>query len=380
MEFQAEKFIMNTHLNKRKTTHSLFVISMIVALGLLVNINTADAEPYLAIKNNMKCSTCHVNPLGGGMRTSFGNIYGHTQLPKKVGDFSSAEMGKISDFLSLGGNLRYNAEHSSDDADNTSSTFRVDSAQLYLAITPKDTGLTFYLDQQVAPGAAVNREAYLQYNFLGQHYIKAGKMYSPFGLRIEDDNALVRQVSGFNFDSSDNGVELGLEFDQATVNFFITNGTSAVSNNDDNFQYGVRAEKIFSNFRIGSTAVLNTADDADRQLFNLYGGLHIGDFTFLGEIDWITTERATGSDQNQLVGLIEVNYQWMQGLNIKLTGEYFDPDNDIDENHENRLSLVAEYTPISNLQLRTGIRISEGIPQQPQRSNDKFFLQAHLYF
>jgi hypothetical protein len=42
--------------------------------------------------------------------------------------------------------------------------------------------------------------------------------------------------------------------------------------------------------------------------------------------------------------------------------------------------LVAEYTPISNLQLRTGIRISEGIPQQPQRSTEKFFLQAHLYF
>jgi hypothetical protein len=371
---------MNTHLNSHQPTQLFWLISIIVMLGLLLNVNTVQAEPYLAIKNNMKCSTCHVNPLGGGLRTSFGNIYGHTQLPQKVGDFSSAEMGKISSFLGLGGNLRYNAEHSSDDADNTSSTFRVDSAQLYLAITPTDTGLTFYLDQQVAPGAAVNREAYLQYNFSGQHYIKAGKMYSPFGLRIEDDSALVRQVSGFNFDSSDNGVELGLEFDQATVNFFVTNGTSAVSNNDDNFQYGVRAEKIFSNFRIGSTAVLNTADDADRQLFNLYGGIHWGDFTFLGEVDWITTERATGSDLNQLVGLIEVNYQWMQGLNFKLTGEYFDPDNDIDENHENRVSLVAEYTPISNLQLRTGIRISEGIPQQPQRSTEKFFLQAHLYF
>jgi hypothetical protein len=160
---------MNTHLNSHQPTQLFWLISIIVMLGLLLNVNTVQAEPYLAIKNNMKCSTCHVNPLGGGLRTSFGNIYGHTQLPQKVGDFSSAEMGKISSFLGLGGNLRYNAEHSSDDADNTSSTFRVDSAQLYLAITPTDTGLTFYLDQQVAPGAAVNREAYLQYNFSGQH-------------------------------------------------------------------------------------------------------------------------------------------------------------------------------------------------------------------
>lgn len=371
---------MNMH---SKNNHNCFLIKLLLVIFIatcLLTIGAAKAEPYLAIKNNMKCSACHVNPLGGGMRTSFGNIYGHTQLPQKVGDFSSAEMGKINSFLGLGGDLRYNAEHSGDDADNSSSTFKIDSAQLYIAITPKGSGLTLYLDQQVAPGAAVNREAYLQYNFAGQHYIKAGKMYSPFGLRIEDDSALVRQVSGFNFDSSDNGVELGLEFEQATVNFFITNGTTAVSNDDDNFQYGVRAEKIFSNFRLGSTAVLNSSDDADRQLFNLYGGVHWGDFTLLGEVDWINTERVLGSDLSQLVGLIEMNYQWMQGLNLKITAEYFDPDNDIDENHQNRFSLVTEYTPISNLQLRAGVRVSEGIPQQPQRSNEKFFLQAHVYF
>ena len=371
---------MNTHL---KNNHNFFLVNLlwlIFVATFLLTIGVAKAEPYLAIKNNLKCAACHVNPLGGGMRTSFGNIYGHTQLPQKVGDFSSAEMGKINSFIGIGGNLRYNAEHSRDDADNTSSTFRVDSAQLYIAITPKGSGLTIYFDQQVAPGTSVNREAYLQYNFSAQHYIKAGKMYSPFGLRIEDDSALVRQVSSFNFDSSDNGIELGLEFEQATINFFITNGTSAVSNDDDNFQYGVRAEKIFSQFRIGSTAVLNNSDDAKRQLFNLYGGIHWGDFTFLGEVDWISTERALGSDLTQLVGLIEMNYQWMQGLNLKLSAEYFDPDNDIDENHENRISLLAEYTPLSNIQLRVGIRASEGIPQQPQRSNEKFFLQAHLYF
>ena len=371
---------MNTHL---KNNHNCLLIKLhwfiFIAICLL-NIGVAKAEPYLAIKNNMKCSVCHVNPLGGGMRTSFGNNYGYNQLPLKVADFSSADIGKINSFLGLGGNLRYNAEHSGDDANNSTSTFRIDSAQLYIAITPKDSGLTLYLDQQVAPGAAVNREAYLQYNFSGMHYIKAGKMYSPFGLRIEDDSALVRQVSGFNFDSSDNGVELGLEFKRVTVNFFITNGTTAVSNNDDKFQYGVRAEKIFSHFRIGSTAVLNSSNDADRQLFNLYGGVHWGDFTFLGEVDWINTERVLGTDLSQLVGLIEMNYQWMQGLNLKLTAEYFDPDSDIDENHQNRFSFVAEYTPISNLQLRAGIRASDGIPQQPQRSNEKFFLQAHVYF
>ena len=165
------------------------------------------AEPYLAVKNNLKCSACHVNPIGGGARNTFGNIYGHSQMTKNVSDFTSAEVGKINDFLSIGGNLRYNAERSSNDAGDDTATFRIDSAQLYVSVTPKDSGLTFYLDQQVGPGAALNREAFVLYKFSGNHYIKAGKMYVPFGLRLEDDTSFVRQVTGFNFDSSDNGVE-----------------------------------------------------------------------------------------------------------------------------------------------------------------------------
>ena len=351
----------------------LFIITCLFSVNSL-------AEPYLAVKNKMKCSSCHINPLGGGARNSFGNFFGHGQLPSGVSDFTSAEVGKISDFLSIGGNLRYNAEHSSDDADNQSSTFRVDSAQLYIAVTPKDTGITFYIDQQIAPGAAVNREAFVMYRFDSSHYIKAGKMYVPFGLRLEDDSAFVRQVTGFNFDSSDNGLELGLDYGQSTINLFVTNGTSSVANNDDKFLYGVRAEHLFSNFRLGTTALVNTADEGEQSMFNLYGGVSFGDLTLLAEVDWINTEQNNADDETQLVGLLELNYQLKQGLNLKFTSEYYDPNDNIEQNHETRLSFVAEYTPISNLQLRVGIRSSEGIPQQPERSGEKFFVQTHLYF
>jgi hypothetical protein len=341
---------------------------------------TVLAEPYLAIKNNMKCSTCHVNPNGGGMRTAFGNIYGHTQFAAKASDFTSAELGKITDFIGLGGNVRYNAEHSEDDADNRSSSFRIDSAQIYLSIKPKDSKLSFYLDQQVAPGASINREAYIQYNFSGQHYIKAGKMYVPFGLRIEDDSAFVKQVTGFNFDNSDNGVELGLDYGQTTVNLFVTNGTSAVANNDDKFLYGVKAERLFSNFRLGATAILNSADQNQQQIGNIYGGVTWGKFTFLSELDWLMTEQIQGDDLQQFVALNELNYQWKQGLNLKFSAEYYDPDTDVAENHETRYSIVVEYTPLSNIQLRAGLRSSDGIPQQPNRSSERLFLQTHLYF
>lgn len=350
----------------------------IVVISVLLSA-MAGAEPYLAIKNGVKCSACHVNPIGGGLRAAFGNIYGQQMLPEKASEMISPDLGKIADWLNTGANFRFNGQHISDDAGNDASTFTVDSAQVYLAVTPKSSPLTLYIDQQVAPGAAVNREAFVMYRFDSGHYLKAGKMYTPFGLRLEDDSAFVRQVTGFNFDSSDNGVELGLEYTSATINLFVMNGTGAVSNNDDRFLYGVRAEKLFNRFRLGTTAVYNDGEQDSQTLFNIYGGLAWRDFSFLWEVDYIKLS-SIDTEQEQWVGLFEVNYQASKGLNLKLTSEYFDPDIDQSENQETRYSLVAEYAPISNLQLRAGLRVAESIPQRPQRSSNKFFVQTHLYF
>lgn len=354
---------------------------VLLVIALSVNIQVM-AEPYIAYKNNLKCGTCHVNPNGGGLRTSFGNLYGHAMLPVEPLKLTSADVGKINDYLQLGGNFRSNLEYSKDEnkVNSENASFRIDSAQLYLALNAKELGVTFYLDQQIAPGAAVNREAFAMYKFSNNHYIKMGKMYTPFGIRLEDDSAYVRQATGFNFDSSDNGIELGLDYTQSTVNLFISNGTSSVSNDDNKFLYGVRGEHQFANARVGSTLVLNDSDSSQQKIVNVYGAYTFADFTLLAEWDWILTKQSNGQDRTQLVGLFEVNYQWRQGLNFKLTSEYYDPNKDIDENQETRFSFVTEYTPISHLQLRAGIRVAESIPQFEQRNNDKLFLQTHFYF
>ena len=58
-------------------------------------------------------------------------------------------------------------------------------------------------------------------------------MFLPYGLRVEDDSAFIRQATGMNFDNSDNGVEYGLRSQNTSANFYIANGTSQASNNDD---------------------------------------------------------------------------------------------------------------------------------------------------
>lgn len=365
-----------------------WLLSGLLFISLIISFSSK-AEPYLAIKNNIKCAACHVNPNGGGLRNDFGRIYGQNLLPAKASSYDSAKLARLTQYLTVGADSRFNGTYqkTEQETDNTSQGFEVSSTQLYINIEIPDSGLSFYIDQQVAPGSAINREALVMYKFqqsdlFDSSYIKAGKLFLPYGLRIEDDSAFIRQATGMNFDNSDNGVEYGLNHNNTSANFYVANGTSQASNNDDSLLYGMRVEHLFSSFRLGMSAVLNDGDQ-QVQMLNLYGGTQWRDITFLAEVDYLTIEKAnsfTQQDIKQLVSLAEVNYQWRQGWNFKFTAEYFDPDQDVDEDEQTRYSFITEYTPLSNVQLRLGLRLKQDIPQKPQQNSDMVFIQSHFYF
>lgn len=372
-----------TRLNLFWSTRMSFILVMVFITFFLASI-TVVAEPYLAIKNNLQCRACHVNPNGGGLRNEFGKIYGQSMLPETANSFDSAKLAKLTQHLSIGADARFNGTWQKNEQVESSSnqSFEVSSAQFYLNFTIPDSGLSFYIDQQIAPGSAINREAYVMYQFLQEDYIKAGKVFLPYGLRIEDDSAFIRQATGMNFDNSDNGVVYGVNVGNTSFNLYVANGTSQLSNDDDRFLYGVRVEHFFSNFRLGTSIVLNDGDK-QTQMFNLYAGTQWRDFTFLAEVDYLILEAANSINQDdisQVATLAEINYQWRKGWNFKMTAEYLDSDDKVSENEQTRFSLVGEYTPISNIQLRFGWRVKQDIPQKPVQNYDLIFLQSHFYF
>lgn len=364
-------------------THSKNLVRALIAFGLMLLAALAAAEPYLAFKNNLQCSACHVNPIGGGARTAYGALYGTQMLPQHAGSGTQFDAGNISDTFRIGANFRANYfDHESDGGEDTSS-FQTQTGQVYFIFQPKDSRFTLYVDEQIAPGTALNRETFILTRLGEGYYLKAGKIMLPYGIRLEDNSAFTRQASGINFQNSDNGVELGAQYTHTFINLAISNGTSSLTNDDKRMQYLARVEYLQGNWRVGSSALINDAELGKRSMFNIFGGFNWLGFTFLAEADHIKDESVSfvpGTYQEQRVGLFEINRELTKGVNLKLTTEYLDPDSNISDNQRTRNSLVLEYTPYSNLQVRAGLRKGEDIPQKADGNYTDIFAQLHFYY
>ena len=207
-------------MNKTILTRAIQSFIALVTLGLSL---PALAEPYLAIRSGQSCSGCHVNPSGGGKRNDAGVIYGQRVLPARASD--DAWNGRVSPYLAFGGDLRFNASFTDRANQRDESAFDTERSGLYMEINALPN-LTIYLDQQMAPTSS-NREAYLLWwTENRQRYLKTGRLFLPYGLRLEDDSAYIRDVSGINFSAADNGVEVGLDNGRWVLQAALSNGSN----------------------------------------------------------------------------------------------------------------------------------------------------------
>ena len=337
------------------------------------------AEPYLAVRTGQHCSSCHVNPTGGGKRSDAGTIYGLHVLPGQA--IENGWNGRVNQYLAAGADFRASLRHFNRDNSDNESAFETERTSLYLEISPIPNRLTIYIDELLSPTAS-NREAYaLAWNEQREMYLKVGKMFLPYGLRLEDDSAFVRRVSGINFSNADNGIEGGYESANWSIQTALSNGTNGGSENNTDKQLSLRVENIQPLWRTGLSVNQNKGINASkRNMWNIFGGLKWLGIDWLFEYDMISDENGSSETESN-AALIEANYLMSKGHNLKLTLETYDPDNDVSEDDQTRNSLVWEYTPISLLQLRVGVRLAEGIPQASDNQNDDLlFVQLHNWF
>jgi hypothetical protein len=352
-------------------------------LGLLsFGAYTAHAEPYLAVQLGLKCAQCHVNPTGGGLRTTFGDTFAQTVLPLQHLDTGLDNWtGALGQYLRTGGDLRFDAQLTQIPHTSSVNEFSLEQTRVYLEANVIPERLLAYVDEQVAPGGALNREAYVLYwSATHDWYLKAGQMYLPFGLRLQDQTAFILTATGINMTTPDQGVEFGWERGHWDAQFALSNGTAGGAVTGNGKQSSGQLAYVESVWRLGIAANVNAQPGGSKSAYGVFGGLRTGPISWLAQAE-ITDDKSIPMDQGkQLATLVEANWLIARGNNLKITDEFFNPNRSVPNGEQTRWSLVYELTPIQFVQLRAGFRWNDGIPQDNAEHQRLYFVELHGFF
>jgi hypothetical protein len=351
-----------------------------VALLLALLAGEARSEPYLAIGQGSKCVACHVNPTGGGLRNDFGIVFAENLLPATgLPEGVPVWTGRIGDFLRLGGDLRSSWTRADVPHASAQRSTGLDQLRLYadVAVIPDRLGL--YVDEQLAPGNAQTLEAYARLNDAGSGwYLKAGKFYLPFGWRLQDQSAFVREVSGISMTTPDSGIEIGLERASWAAQLDLSNG-AANAGTGSGHQATAQAVWVQDRYRLGAAASFTHSAAGDRRVGGLFAGVRTGPVVWLGEADLVHDDGFPEGARSMVAALGEADWAIRKGHNLKLTGEYHDPDRAVRADQRTRYSVLYEWTPMPFVQLRAGLRRYRGIPQNDLDNRRLLFLELHAF-
>lgn len=359
------------------------VNAVLVLVAALSWHSGARAEPYIAVREGFKCMVCHVNPTGGAMRNAFGLNYAQNLLPAEHVESVNTEAwsNMLDNLVTLGGDLRAAATYTDIPHQSAQSAFETQEFRLYAAANVIPDRLMVYADERLAPGGALNEEAYARLIFgEGRYYLKAGQMYLPYGLRLEDDSAFIRAVPGINMTTPDNGAELGLEIDNWSAQFAASNGSAGGAETNQGKQASLRGEYVSAGWRAGASYNYNDAKGGARRMQNVFGGLRTGPLAWLAELDYVSDGSFKGGTRKFSAALLETNWNFRKGHNLKATGEYLDPDTQVGNDQQVRWSLLWEWTPMQFVQLRGGLRSYDGIPQNDLQNRRTLFAELHGFF
>lgn len=343
----------------------------------------ASAEPYLAVRSGQPCAVCHVNQTGGGLRTVFGDLYGQTQMPAEQVDLGSRGpfLGNVNEWLRVGSNFRDDLTYTDVPHQKKADSFGVEDFRLYGAATFLGDHVTLYVDQRLAPGGTENREAFALLSWASRgFYLKAGQFYLPFGFRLQDDSAFIQQASGINYTTPDSGVEVGWAHGRWSAELAVTNGNSgAAGDNNQGKQATANVVYLEPGWRVGTSFSDNEATEGRRTMEAVYAGLRTGPIAWLAQAEFVA-DSSVQPKVDEYAGLLEADWAFLPGHNLKATAEYLDPHVHVAHDGRNRFSLVWEFTPVQFIQARVGVRDYNGPSQVDIQNEREGFVELHLFF
>jgi hypothetical protein len=217
-------------------------------------------------------------------------------------------------------------------------------------------------------------------------YIKVGKFTPNYGTKLDDHTTFIRGVTGFSPESG-RPEHTGLEVGFAPGGLSVTGG---FYNASDGFGGGTQNAKALlgrldwmtdlnedAHISLGAN-VFRREESGDRSTMLLggMGALSVGNFTVLGEAD-IVRARSAGTTTSALVLYVEGGYPIVQGFDLKLAYDFYDPDTEVTTGSYSRYSLGFEFFPINGVEVRPMYRLARETPSDGR--NNEFHLLVHFY-
>jgi hypothetical protein len=380
--------------------------------GLLLVAAPALAEPYFAVREGLRCSACHVNVNGGGMRSDLVVTHAREILhyPNAFGQFSNPPAffnGEVNKYLRFGADLRasetaiFQDQGRDGQVDNDKvlrgrlETNRIDvtEAVMYGEVRLIPEYLTLYADQRFQP-TTDNREAFglLRGVVPWNGYIKAGRMFLPYGLQLQDDGAFIRGGTnnsigtGFSFNEQEAAFEVGLEPGPLTLVAAVSDGPSR----DRDVRVTATASVLFTDLPVVRNVLLGSSfsrvgpPGSETVLFGFFAGSTLERLTVLGEADFRSdrNDNTNGRTVGRFIAYGEADYLFFDWLNFKAAVDYSDNDGTIGDrdDSENRVSLGFEPFLNRFLQPRLFYRVSNGVRSQPAHNQNVLLAEMHLFF
>lgn len=359
---------------------------LLLSCAFVLLASTASTLPRFASRTKYSCQSCHVNPTGGGMRSPLGVQYGRDDLPMEtykerfqLDDFST----RITDFLSYGANFRFLA-FSQQKTLGGSTTTRTSFFPMQA-----DVFFNFAISKKINLYANPAFGLFSRYEIFGiakvlpaSGYVKIGRFYPSYGLRVDDHTSFVREITPFrNHQGQDAGIEIGVSPGAFNVVVALMNGSGSDRTSTRPLAYLSNAWTQFSlgvvNMLVGASTYDNNTSGNQIHLLGGYAVVSYDEnLTILVDYEQmkgnaaelkVNSERRTSplvnpfntSRQNlqQRALYVEADYMLTPGVDLKLAYDFFDPDTRYKTGRAVRYGVGVELFPVSGVEVRPMLRM-----------------------
>jgi hypothetical protein len=378
--------------------------AVLVAVAALTE-GTADAYPQWQLSTgSARCNECHYGPAGGGLITSYGRDAIGSELSTFEGDGALLH-GKVSvpSWLAAGGDLRgaFVANGVQDPDGTTVAAFPMQADASVRVVVPRGLSLTAslgYLGQIRDPDLVIptdsyqprtasrliSREHYLTWQpaSVGP-YLRAGRFYAPFGLRLPEHVLYIRRDLGFDHLRETYNVSGGwtLPAWELHITAFAPDFVRHVGSEEKGLAVFYERRLFDDRLALGAQGRIADAPGVTRYIWGGLAKFYLPPLRtlFLAEVDAVHLSfdgNAVGL-RTQVIGLAGLAVLPVRGVIVTLLGERNQVDVKVRDAAWNAATLILNWFPYPHIETQLMGRLQFPVGGEMAKV---FFAQLHYFF